>query len=106
MENTVFRHLPETTEHSSKQQELKYPHVVMDDLNQLLCYFFPLDSPGTTAGSTWDHQTAYPLDSPYILERTPACCDFFHTVALPKAPVTNERVTLFSVSFLVKLFLT
>lgn len=50
------------------------------------------DSPGTTAGSTWDHQTAYPPGSPCTSQGAPACCDASRTAALPTAPAHRQEV--------------
>lgn len=43
-------------------------------------------SPGTTAGSTWDHQTASPRNSPGTPPGTLAYCDVSRTAAQPTAP--------------------
>lgn len=51
------------------------------------------DSPGTTAGSTWDHQTACPQDSPGTLRGTLAYSDVSRTAAPPTAPAHEEEVT-------------
>lgn len=47
-------------------------------------------SPGTTAGSTWDHQTACPQNSPGTPPGTPAYCVVSRTAARPTAPAHSE----------------
>lgn len=72
-------------------------NAVSDKLNLLFCVYVWCssligDSQGTTAGSTWDHQTAYPQGSPCTPWRTLACCDVSRTAALPTTPAHRRRV--------------
>lgn len=60
-----------------------------------------VDSPGTTAGSTWDHQTAYLLSSPCTPWGMLACCDVSRTAALPTAPAHTQRTHLVSLLLLI-----
>lgn len=62
-----------------------------------------VDSPGTTAGSTWDHQTAYLLSSPCTPRGMLACCDVSRTAALPTAPAhthTEDTFGFFTPSYM------